>query len=99
MIELPMIFVAGILGTAHCLGMCGPFALTIGSAAPDWASALTKQCAYTAGRVFTYGILGAAAGFCGARLVHASPAIINVPALLAVVAGTLLVYHGLGATG
>ena len=30
MIELPFVFLAGILGTAHCLGMCGPLALAIG---------------------------------------------------------------------
>ena len=99
MIELPLVFVAGILGTAHCLGMCGPFALAIGSGATGWSSALAKQAAYTAGRVFTYGTLGAAAGFCGTRLVHAWPTIVNIPAMLAIIAGALLVYQGLRATG
>jgi sulfite exporter TauE/SafE len=59
MIELPLIFVAGILGTAHCLGMCGPFAVTLGAAASTWSVALKRQLAYSAGRVFTYGFLGA----------------------------------------
>jgi uncharacterized protein len=99
MIELPLVFVAGILGTAHCLGMCGPFALAIGGAAPGWCSALARQSAYTAGRVFTYGTLGAAAGFCGTRLVRAWPTVVNIPAMLAIVAGALLVYQGLRATG
>jgi uncharacterized protein len=99
MIELPLVFVAGILGTAHCLGMCGPFALAIGSAASSWSSALAKQASYTAGRVFTYGILGAASGYCGSQLVHALPAVINIPATLAIVAGILLVYQGLKTTG
>lgn len=99
MIELPMIFVAGILGTAHCLGMCGPFALAIGGSASGWSSALAKQGLYTLGRVFTYGILGAIAGYCGTRLVHSLPAVVNIPATLAIVAGILLVYQGLLATG
>lgn len=99
MIELPLIFVAGILGTAHCLGMCGPFAVTLGAAASSWSVAIGRQLAYSAGRVFTYGFLGAAAGFCGSRLVHAWPTIINIPAMLAIVAGILLVYQGLLATG
>jgi len=99
MIELPLIFVAGILGTAHCLGMCGPFALAIGSTAPGWSSALAKQAAYTAGRVFTYAVLGAAAGFCGARLIRTVPTLVNIPAALAIVAGTLLFVQGLQATG
>jgi sulfite exporter TauE/SafE len=98
-IELSLIFIAGIMGTAHCLGMCGPFAVAIGGASSGWWTALSKQLAYTAGRVFTYGTLGAAAGFCGTRLVRAWPTVANVPALLAIVAGTLLVYQGLRAVG
>jgi sulfite exporter TauE/SafE len=99
MVELPLIFMAGILGTAHCLGMCGPMALAIGSTAKGWQSAVAKQFSYTAGRLFSYGALGSAAGFCGARLVRAVPTLINIPATLAVVAGVLLVYQGLQATG
>jgi sulfite exporter TauE/SafE len=99
MIELPLIFVAGILGTAHCVGMCGPFALTIGSRAAGWSSALGRQAAYTAGRVFTYATLGAAAGFGGQRVVQAWPGLVTLPALLAIAAGILLVYQGLLAAG
>ncbi|MFN9955521.1 MAG: sulfite exporter TauE/SafE family protein, partial [bacterium] len=32
MIELPFVFLSGLLGSGHCLGMCGPFALAIGAA-------------------------------------------------------------------
>jgi len=99
MIELPLVFVAGILGTAHCLGMCGPFALAIGSGASGWGSALGRQAAYTAGRIFTYGVLGAVAGYCGSRLNQALPAIVNIPAVLAIAAGLLLVYMGLRSAG
>jgi sulfite exporter TauE/SafE len=98
-IELPLIFVAGILGTAHCLGMCGPMALAIGGAAKGWPSAIAKQIVYTAGRLFSYGFLGSVAGFCGARLVRFSPSLVNVPATLAVIAGVFLIYQGLRATG
>jgi sulfite exporter TauE/SafE len=97
MIELPLVFVAGILGTAHCLGMCGPFVLAIGGAATGWSSALVRQLAYTAGRVFTYCVLGTAAGYGGARLSALAPALVNLPALLAIAAGILLVYQGLKA--
>lgn len=99
MIELPLVFVAGILGTAHCLGMCGPLALAVGSHSRHMASALARQLVYTTGRLFTYGVLGAAAGYGGQRLAHAAPWIANVPALLAIAAGLLLIYQGLRATG
>jgi sulfite exporter TauE/SafE len=99
MIELPLIFVAGILGTAHCLGMCGPFALLIGGVSRTWSGMLGRQLAYTTGRLFTYGVLGAAAGFCGARLAALVPTFINIPAALAISAGLFLTYQGLKAAG
>lgn len=99
MIELPLVFVAGLLGTAHCLGMCGPFVLAIGGAARGWRDVLARQLAYTAGRVFTYAVLGAVASYGGARLAAVAPALINLPALLAIAAGTMLVYQGVKAAG
>lgn len=95
MIELPMVFFAGMLGTAHCLGMCGPFAMMVGGTTRGWSAALLRQLAYTAGRVFTYGVLGAAAGYGGMRLAEVWPTAVNVPAVLAIVAGLFLVYQGL----
>lgn len=99
MIELPLIFIAGILGTAHCLGMCGPFALMIGGGSRTWSGALGRQGAYTAGRVFTYAVLGATAGYAGARLATLFPTFVNLPAALAITAGMLLIYQGLRAAG
>jgi sulfite exporter TauE/SafE len=99
MIELPLVFVAGILGTAHCLGMCGPFALMIGGGSQTWSGAAARQTSYTAGRVFTYAVLGAAAGYCGSRLETMLPGFVNIPAILAIVAGVLLVWQGLQAAG
>jgi uncharacterized protein len=99
MIELPMVFIAGILGTAHCAGMCGPFALMIGGSTGRWSAALFRQIAYSGGRVFTYATLGATAGFGGQRLVEARPGLVSVPAVLAVLAGGLLIYQGLLAAG
>jgi sulfite exporter TauE/SafE len=99
MIELPLIFVAGLLGTAHCLGMCGPFALLIGANSRSWIGAVARQFAYTAGRVFTYGVLGAAAGYCGTRLAAVVPTFVNIPAALAIAAGLLLAWQGLKAAG
>jgi uncharacterized protein len=99
MIELPLVFIAGMLGTAHCLGMCGPLALALGSGAGGWGSAWLRQSAYTAGRLFTYGVLGAAAGYFGSRLGGTLAAIVNLPAILAIAAGLFLIYQGLLATG
>ena len=99
MIELPLVLVAGLLGSSHCIGMCGPFALTIGGTAPTLSANLTRQLLYSSGRIFSYSVLGAVVGFGGWRLAQAVPAIVNVPAILAIVAGFLLVWQGLDAAG
>jgi uncharacterized protein len=95
MIELPLILIAGILGSSHCIGMCGPFALTIGTGATTWKTNLARQLLYTLGRVFTYSVLGAIAGFAGLYLQQTIPALVNTAAVLAVVAGLFLLYQGL----
>lgn len=99
MLELPLIFLAGLLGSSHCIGMCGPFALTIGGSSADWSENLWRQGCYSVGRIFTYAILGSFAGFGGWRIAQFAPDAIHLPALLAIVAGALLVYQGLAASG
>ena len=99
MIEWPLVFAAGLLGSSHCIGMCGGFALAIGGSSSSLSANLGRQLTYTGGRVFTYAFLGAAAGFGGWRLADAVPQLINLPALLAIVAGCVLVYQGLRAAG
>ena len=51
----------GLAGGLHCAGMCGPLALAVTARKP----LLQTKLVYTLGRVFTYGILGALAGFAG----------------------------------
>lgn len=48
-------FLAGLVGSPHCIGMCGPFVLACGRAPAGTAG-------YHAGRLTTYGVLGALAG-------------------------------------
>lgn len=99
MIELPLVLMSGMLGSAHCLGMCGGFALAISGGASNVRTNFLRQSAYTAGRMFTYAALGALAAFGGWRLARAFPGIVNFPAVLAIAAGVLLVYQGLAAVG
>ena len=99
MIEWPLVFGSGLLGSAHCLGMCGPFALALGAAAPSSRANLWRQAWYSAGRIFTYAVLGAAVAFLGHWLTGKLPGWANVPAVLALVAGGFLVVQGLFATG
>lgn len=99
MIELPLIFLGGLLGSAHCVGMCGGFAVMIGIANGDWRRNLRAQLAYSGGRIVTYSVLGAAAGQAGMRLERMAGSWVNVPAMLCILSGLFLIVEGLAAAG
>ena len=98
MTELPLVALGGLLGSAHCVGMCGSFALRLGADATSWRANLLRQLIYGGGRLFSYAVLGAAAGYGGRQLIHAT-SVVNVQAWLAVIAGGFLVWQGLQSTG
>lgn len=99
MIELPLIVLGGLLGSAHCVGMCGGFALLVGAGGKRFSANVTRQLVYSAGRIFTYAVLGGAVGFAGLRLAEDLPRVVEVQAILAIVAGVLLVGQGLVSAG
>jgi uncharacterized protein len=51
-------FLLGLLGTAHCIGMCGPLVLTVAAR----SSKPTAHLVYHAGRIATYVAISAALG-------------------------------------
>lgn len=60
---VPM-FLLGILGTGHCLGMCGPLVVAF----PMRVGGLTAHLLYHTGRLTTYTAVGLAMGGLGAGL-------------------------------
>lgn len=96
-----MAFVTGFLGSfGHCVGMCGPlvgsFAL---AAAPLGARrSLGGQLAYHAGRVTTYGAVGAVMGLTGS-FVNVAGRLAGVQQVVAVAAGLSMILLGLGVAG
>lgn len=99
MVEWPLIFLGGLLGSSHCIGMCGGFALTIGLGTTSATANARRQCMYSLGRIFTYSFAGAAAGFTGMRLQGFTNQAFNAQAALAIIAGALLVVQGLHSAG
>lgn len=90
------IFVASLLGSAHCAAMCGPLvAFYSGAAAEGRASPVRwgAHLAYNLGRLVSYAALGVAAGSLGAGLDRAGR-MAGVGRLAAVVAGLLMVAWG-----
>ena len=95
MSELPLIALGGLLGSSHCLGMCGPFAITIGLGTGGWWSGLARQLAYSFGRIFTYSCAGALVGYGGLRLAGRGDSFGYLQAAFCVFAGMLLIVQGL----
>lgn len=82
-------FSVGLLGSGHCLGMCGGIASALGFAiSPDQQlKRIIILLAYNLGRVSSYALLGAAAGVIGSQ--------IGGGAVLRIIAGVLLIAMGL----
>ena len=87
-----------LIGFGHCVGMCSPFVLFVSRryAPPGGgrAAVVAAQLWYTAGRVVTYAVLGAAAGALGGVLQLAG-AMLGIQRAAAVVAGVVLVVWAL----
>jgi sulfite exporter TauE/SafE len=90
---LGSVFVASVVGSLHCAGMCGAFACFCSAGANDRAGAWRAQAAYHAGRLVSYVVLGAVAGAIGARLDQLGAAA-GVPRAAAILAGVLMVVWG-----
>ena len=58
-------FITGLVGSLHCLGMCGPIALALPRSGNALIGILPGRVLYNLGRVSTYTILGALAGILG----------------------------------
>lgn len=77
-ITLVSAFLVGLLGSVHCLGMCGGIvgALTLGLHADirrSPARLFPYILAYNMGRIASYVIAGALVGFLSAQLLHIAP--------------------------
>lgn len=99
MVEFPVAFMSGLLGSAHCVGMCGGFALLLGLNTRSPGQNLLAQGVYSSGRLFTYMVLGTAAGFAGGRMVGSTQLVVNASAILSILAGLVLIQQGLLAAG
>jgi sulfite exporter TauE/SafE len=78
--------VLGLVGSLHCVAMCGPLALVVCGAHGTASERLRRAGLYHSGRTVMYALLGAAAGLAG----HAS-ALAGAGRVLTVAAGVSLV--------
>lgn len=88
-------FVIGLLGSGHCIAMCGGITTMLSSAInnkSEQSSKLPLVLAYNFGRIATYSLIGAIAGFTGSLAIKN----IGLPlSILRMVAGVFLILLGL----
>jgi len=61
-------FFIGLLGSLHCIGMCGPLAFAVPVNQPGWFALFWNKAIYQIGRIISYGVLGILAGFLGRQI-------------------------------
>lgn len=77
--------ILGLVGSLHCVGMCGPLALALPTGKLKPAQKIIANLLYPLGRIFTYAILGALAGIFGAGF-----SLVGLQQPLSIAAGLLL---------
>jgi sulfite exporter TauE/SafE len=61
-------FMIGLIGSVHCVGMCGPLAFAVPSLNKGSAYLIMDKILYQFGRIISYCILGAAIGLIGNQI-------------------------------
>jgi uncharacterized protein len=88
------VFVAGLFGSLHCVGMCGPLAVMASSATRPGVARTPALFAYHGGRVVAYGILGLIAGLIGSGI-QDTGALLGIQRAAARIAGGMMLIVGL----
>jgi sulfite exporter TauE/SafE len=88
------VFAASLVGSLHCIGMCGPFvAFYSGTDGSGGARRMLSHAAYSGGRLLTYAVFGLAAGAVGAAL-DVAGSLAGFQRIAAVIAGTTMILWG-----
>jgi len=102
-VDIAALFMLGLLGTGHCIGMCGPLVVAL----PGQVGRFSAHLAYHAGRLATYGLIGALMGAAGHGLIRLASAMGEDPmqwvaraqAGITFLAGLFLLFFGLSRLG
>jgi sulfite exporter TauE/SafE len=102
-IDAGALFLLGLFGTGHCIGMCGPLVVAL----PGQTGRFSAHLAYHAGRLATYASIGALMGTAGSGLVKLAATIGANPLVwisrvqvgISLAAGVFLLLFGLSRLG
>ena len=102
-VDAASLFMLGVLGTGHCIGMCGPLVVAL----PGQTGRFSAHLAYHTGRLMTYTMVGALMGAAGSGLIHLATYLGGNPMLwvtrlqvgISLMAGLFLLFFGLSRLG
>jgi sulfite exporter TauE/SafE len=80
-------FMIGLIGSLHCIGMCGPIAVALPSRSTSFILLLFDRISYNSGRVITYTFLGLLFGLIGQGI-----SIAGFQQSVSIIAGVLLLF-------
>lgn len=83
-------FTLGLLGSFHCIGMCGPIALAIPGEDKSAGAMFLRGTLYNSGRILTYAFIGFVFGFLGM-----GATIAGYQSVLSIVLGFLIILFSL----
>ena len=91
---LGTVFIASLLGSLHCVGMCGPFAMLASAADRKRSAYFLPTTAYSCGRLLTYSVVGLIFGALGMALNNGT-SFANWQQSATLVAGLLMISIGM----
>jgi sulfite exporter TauE/SafE len=92
------IFIIGVLGSMHCIGMCGGFVAMYSLKKPVIRPTLSSHILYNLGRITTYSLLGGILGYIGSFVAYIGE-YRGIPGASLLIAGSLMVLMGLNIAG
>ena len=84
--ELWTALLLGFFGSFHCVGMCGPIAMSIPRSSSSMGTLTLNAVIYNSGRILTYSIFGLIFGFLGAHITIA-----GLQGSLSIILGVIIV--------
>ncbi|MFT5142045.1 MAG: sulfite exporter TauE/SafE [Rhodothermales bacterium] len=87
LVDIASLFLMGLFGSAHCLGMCGGFSLLAGRS--GWWPG------YALGKTLTYSLMGVAGGLVGHLVIRTAP----VQQAVSILVGVVLIVLGAATAG
>jgi len=95
---LPPAFLAGLLGSGHCLGMCGSLVAALSLSGNRKLGGLTFHLFYNCGRIATYTLIGLTVGWLGSAFTY-SDALAPFSRVVLLGSDLFIVLVGLGSAG